>query len=80
MLHTSNCVLFSAPIIRDPANPMINVAGGLLSWSPFRKEFSRWARKIDLFHEVHDADTSGESTTIEERMRSPVKSPKYRKG
>lgn len=46
-----------APIIRDPAAPMINVAAGLISWSPFRKELTRWARKIDLFTD-EDADMS----------------------
>ena len=32
----------NAPIIRDPAMPMVNAAATLLSWVPFRKEIMRW--------------------------------------
>ena len=31
--------------------PMINVAASLLSWSPLRKEITRWVTKLDLFTE-----------------------------
>jgi len=48
---------------------MINVAAGLISWSPFRKELSRWSRKIDLFTE-HDADMSSEPSEVNIRSKN----------
>ena len=30
---------------------MINVATGLLSWNPFRKEIANWLKQLDLYDE-----------------------------
>ena len=53
-----------APVIRDPAMPMINMSASLLSWSPFRKELDRWSTKLDLFSETSSTKNMSEYSKI----------------
>ena len=53
-----------APVIRDPAMPMINLSASLLSWSPFRKELDRWSTKLDLFSETSSTKNMSEYSKL----------------
>jgi hypothetical protein len=36
------------PLIRDPANPGVNIAESLAYWGEFRSEYSIWMKSLGL--------------------------------
>jgi len=36
------------PLVRDPANPAVNVAASLPYWGQLRTEFTHWLRTLNI--------------------------------
>jgi len=36
------------PLVRDPANPGVNVAASLAYWGQLRTEFTRWMNQLSV--------------------------------